>query len=98
MIVHDGSGTGPSHEDAEHIRRRLLAAGVDRWLVTSTANIDLPTLMRKTIPHLTLVPDVDLVEGALAAKFDEAPIAHLGLPMTAVPAPPIDWTFGDSVA
>lgn len=59
MIVHNDSATGPSPDDARHMRRRLLDAGVERWLVATTPDIGLPALMRFAIPHLTLVPDVD---------------------------------------
>lgn len=59
MMVHPEPVAGPSREDAAHMRRRLLNAGVEPWLVASTPNIGLPALMRFAIPHLTLVPDVD---------------------------------------
>lgn len=73
MIVHDESAAGPSREDAAHMRRRLLNAGVDRWLVSSTPDIGLPALLRHAIPHLVLVPDVERDELAevLSPMFGE---------------------------
>jgi hypothetical protein len=59
MIVHPEPAAGPSREDAAHMRRRLLNAGVESWLVSSTPDLGLPALMRHAIPHLVLVPDVE---------------------------------------
>lgn len=62
----------PPREDAEHMRRRLLDAGVEPWLISATPDISLRGLMRWAIPHLTLVPDVeDVVADVLHPMFGE---------------------------
>jgi hypothetical protein len=97
VIVRDESAAGPSREDAALMRRRLLNAGAPKWLVSSTPDIGLPALLRRTIPHLTLVPDVEehdeLAEvlhpvfgevidpHAIGAQYMRRAIRDLGLPM-----------------